>query len=88
MPVIRLPDGSQRSFDAPVTVDTDAFKDAAAVMQRVGKHVHLRLVPGDDLAVHPNIVSPHGHDFVLLALCSCPKCFCRVGKVSMAMGAL
>ena len=37
-------------------VGADALEDAGAVVQRVGEYVYLRVLPGDELPVHPDEV--------------------------------
>ena len=37
-------------------VGADALEDAGAVVERVGQYVDLRVLPGDELAVHPDEV--------------------------------
>jgi hypothetical protein len=36
-------------------VAADALEDAGAVMQGVREHMHLRVVPGNELPVHPDL---------------------------------
>ena len=61
-------------------IDAYALKGAAAIVQRMGEHVHLRLVPGNDLAIHPNKVSSHRHKNLLLAPGGCRMCTGLCGK--------
>ncbi len=35
-------------------VGADALEHARPVVERVGEHVDLRVLPGDELAVHPD----------------------------------
>ncbi len=42
-------------------VATNAFKHAAPIVQRVGKHVNLRVVPIDELAVEPDLFGCLNH---------------------------
>jgi hypothetical protein len=37
-------------------VAADPLEDARAVVQSVGEHVNLRVLPGDELPVHPDEV--------------------------------
>ena len=42
-------------------VAADALEDAEAVVQRVRQDVDLGLVPGDELAVHPDLLDLVDH---------------------------